>query len=166
MKFRGYGINTKKITLMIFGFWILTSISGFQFIPMTIQTADAVSERIVGYFPYWKSADINSIDYSKLTEIIYFHIWPNSDGSLNTDAININDLNMITNAGHAIGVKVTVAVGGWGVSDGFPLMTQDPTARANFVSNITGFILTNNLDGVDINWETPINQAKIDNQDI
>ncbi|HUU48100.1 MAG TPA: glycosyl hydrolase family 18 protein, partial [Nitrosopumilaceae archaeon] len=32
--------------------------------------------------------------------------------------------------------------------------------------NITGFILTNNLDGVDINWETPINQAKIDNQDI
>jgi GH18 family chitinase len=166
MKLSGYGIYTKKTMPIIFGLLILSSISGFQFIPMTLQPADALSEKIVGYFPYWKSAHINSIEYYKITNIIYFHIWPNMDGSLNTDAININDLNTITERAHATGVKVTVAVGGWGASDGFPLMTQDPTARANFVSNITDFILTNNLDGVDINWETPINQTKIDSQDI
>ena len=111
MKFRGYGINTKKITLMIFGFWILTSISGFQFIPMTIQTADAVSERIVGYFPYWKSADINSIDYSKLTEIIYFHIWPNYDGSLNKWDISMLDLHKIRDRAHVMGVAISISVG-------------------------------------------------------
>ena len=141
--------------------------AGFQFGPMNIQEVEAEpSKKIVGYFPYWESEKIDSIDYTKLTNIIYFHIWPSSDGSLDTSAININDLNTIRDRAHSMGVKVIISVGGWGASNGFPLMSQDPVARENFVSNITDFILTNNLDGVDINWETPINQAKIDNQDI
>jgi hypothetical protein len=74
--------NVKKIVPIIFGILILTSSSGFQFGPMSVQTAEALpSKRIVGYFPWWESGDINSIDYSKVTDIIYFHIWPNADGS-------------------------------------------------------------------------------------
>ena len=159
--------RVKKIVPIIFGILILTSTSGFQFGPMTVQTAEAVpSKKIVGYFPYWESGDVDSIDYTKLTNIIYFHIWPNSDGSLNTSAINLNDLNTIRDRAHAVGVTISIAVGGWGVSDEFPAMAQDSIARANFVSNVSNFILDNNLDGIDIDWETPIDQIKIDNQDI
>ncbi|HUU48475.1 MAG TPA: glycoside hydrolase family 18 protein, partial [Nitrosopumilaceae archaeon] len=159
--------SLKKTIPIIFGILILTSMSGFQFIPMTIQTADAEpSKRVVGYFSLWQDESLDSINYSNLTEIIYFHIWPNADGSLTTWDISMLDIHKIRDRAQTMGVAVSISVGGAGVSDGFPLMTQDPTARANFVSNITGFILTNNLDGVDINWETPINQAKIDNQDI
>ena len=159
--------RVKKTVPIIFGILILTSLSGFQFGPLTVHTAEAMpSKRIVGYFPFWESGDINSIDYTKLTDIIYFHIWPNSDGSLDTSVINLNDLNTIRDRAHAAGVSISIAVGGWGVSDGFPPMAQDSIARANFVSNISNFISANNLDGVDIDWETPIDQVKINNQDM
>jgi len=156
-----------KIVPVILGILILASLSGFQFLPSAVQIAEAEpSKRIVGYFPYWESGDVDSIDYSKLTDIIYFHIWPNSDGTLDTSAININDLSTITDNAHTAGVKVLIAVGGWGVSDGFPAMASDPIARANFNSNIADYISANNLDGVDIDWETPIDSTKINNQDV
>jgi PKD repeat protein len=99
--------NVKKIVPIIFGILILTSSSGFQFGPMSVQTAEAVpSKRIVGYFPWWESGDINSIDYSKVTDIIYFHIWPNADGSLDTTDINydISNLHTIRDRAHAAGL--------------------------------------------------------------
>ncbi len=152
---------------IIFGILILTGSLGFQSSPLAAQTVEAEpSKRIVGYFPYWESGDTNSIDYTKLTDIIYFHIWPNADGSLDTSAVNTNDLNTIRNNAHSAGVNVLIAVGGWGVSNGFPAMAADNNARANFVANIANYIAANNLDGVDIDWETPIDQTKIDNQDI
>ena len=42
-------------------------------------------------------------------------------------------------------------------------MAADPTARANFVTNIENFLTTHDLDGIDIDWE-PINtEVKKDN---
>ncbi len=156
--------SLRKTIPIIFGFLILT---GFQFAPLSVQTAEAEpSKRIVGNFPWWESEDIDSIDYSKLTDISYFHIWPNSDGSLDTSSISINDLHTIRDRAHAEGVKVTISAGGWGASDGFPSIGQDPAVRAIFVSNVANFITSNDIDGVDIDWETPIDQAKIDQQDI
>jgi GH18 family chitinase/chitodextrinase len=159
--------SVRKTVPIIFGILILTGTSGFQFAPMTVQTAEAEpSKRIVGYFPYWESGDMSSIDYSKMTDIIYFHIWPNADGTLDTSLVDINQLHTIRDSSHAVGVKVLIAVGGWGVSDEFPAMASDPTARANFVSNVLDYLITNDLDGVDIDWETPLNQEKTDNQDV
>ena len=158
--------SVRKTVPIILGILILTGSAGFEFGP-TIQTVSAEpSKRVVGYFPYWESGDVDSIEYSKVTDIIYFHIWPNQDGTLDTSAINVNDLNTISSNAHASGVNVLIAVGGWGVSDEFPAMVADSTARENFVSNIVQYVSDNNLDGVDIDWETQINQEKIEKQDL
>ena len=158
--------SERKAVSIILGILILTGTAGIQF-GFNVQEANAESsKRIVGYFPYWESGDVSSIDYSKVSDIIYFHIWPESDGSLNTSAVNINDLNTIRDNAHASGVKVLIAVGGWGVSDGFPNMASDSASRSNFVSNVANYLQENQLDGVDIDWETTINQEKIDNQDV
>lgn len=158
--------RVKKTVPIIFGILILTSLSGFQFGPLTVQSAEAEpSKRIVGYFPWWESGDIDSIDYSKVTDIIYFHIWPNTDGSLDTTDINydISNLHTIRDRAHAAGVNVLISAGGWGVSDAFPAMTADPIARANFVTNVENFIATHDLDGIDIDWEPIDTEAKKDN---
>ncbi len=158
--------SVRKTVPIILGILILTGSAGFEF-GATIQTVSAEpSKRVVGYFPYWESGDVDSIDYSKVTDIIYFHIWPNPDGTLDTSAVNVNDLNTVSNNAHSRGVSVLIAVGGWGVSDGFPAMVADNAARENFVSNIVQYVSDNNLDGVDIDWETQINQEKIENQDL
>lgn len=158
--------SERKTVSIILGILLLTGTTGIQ-LGSSIQEASAESsKRIIGYFPYWESGDVSSIDYSKVTDIIYFHIWPKSDGSLDTSAININDLNTIRDNAHASGVRVLIAAGGWGVSDGFPTMASDDIARTNFVNNVSDFLQENQLDGIDIDWETSINQQKIDNQDV
>jgi len=161
-------VNSVKTTVPIFlGILILASSSGIQLAPSVIQKVHAEpAQRIVGYLPYWESGDFDSIDYSKVTDVIYFHIWPNTDGSLNTSAINQNDLETIRDRAHNAGANILIAVGGWGVSESFPEVVQNAVIREIFVSNLINFIATNNLDGVDIDWETPIDQTKIDNQGI
>lgn len=161
-------MNSIRTTVPIFlGILILASSSGIQLAPSIIQKVHAEpAGRIVGYLPYWESGDFDYIDYSKVTDVIYFHIWPNPDGSLNTSAINQNDLETIRDRAHNSGANILIAVGGWGASESFPEVVQNTVIRETFVSNLINFTVTNNLDGVDIDWETPIDQTKIDNQDI
>jgi hypothetical protein len=53
--------RVRKTVPIIFGILILTSSSGFQFAPMTVQTAEAApAKKIIGYFPEWESADVNA----------------------------------------------------------------------------------------------------------
>jgi len=159
--------SVSKTVSIIFGILILTGTLGFQFAPMTVQTAEAVhSKKIIGYFPWWESGDIDSIDYSKLTHIIYFHIWPNADGTLDTSAVVEEDLRAIRGNATVAGVKVMIAAGGWGVSNGFAPMAADDVARANFVNHIEQFINYYELDGVDIDWEPIDTETKKNNQAI
>ena len=145
--------SERKIVPIIFGILILTGTSGIQFAPMSIQQVEAVHEKkIIGYFPEWENGDVSKIDYSKLTHIIYFHIWPNNDGSLDTSAVHFDELATIVNNTHNAGKKVMIAAGGWGVSNGFGAMAADDIARANFVNNVKLFLEEHNLDGIDIDW--------------
>jgi GH18 family chitinase/PKD repeat protein len=158
--------NVRKIVPIIFGILILTGTSGFQFSPLTIQTAEAEpSKRIVGYFPWWESGVIDSIDYTQLTHINYFHIWPNADGSLDTTDINydISNMHAVRDNAHSAGATISISVGGWGVSGDFSAMAASSSARATFVQNIVDFINTHNLDGVDIDWEPVDTETKKNN---
>ena len=153
--------SVSKTVPIIFGILILTGTLGFQFAPMTVQTAEAApAKKIIGYFPEWESADVSAINYTKLTHIIYFHIWPNADGSLDTSAVHFDDLNTIVSNGHDAEVKVMIAAGGWGVSKGFAPMAADDIARENFVNNTKLFIENYGLDGIDIDWEPIDSETK------
>ena len=152
---------------VLFVLMILITIVGFQSSSTEIQTAyGETSFRIVGAFPEWKSEKIDSIEYSKLTEILYFHIVPNPDGTLDTSFVNFEDLDKIKSKSHGLGKSVLIVIGGWESSDGFPPIAKDPTLRGIFVENVVNFVIKHNLDGIDIDWETTINQEKIDTQDI
>jgi len=159
--------SVRKKVPIIFAILILTGTSGIQFAPISVQTADAVfTKKIIGYFPEWENVDVDRIDYSKLTHIIYFHIWPNADGTLDTSAVHFDDLNKIVTRAHEAEVKVMIAAGGWGVSRGFGSMAADDNARANFVSNVIQFLNENDLDGIDIDWEPIDTETKKINQKI
>ena len=51
------------------------------------------------------------------------------------------------------GVKIMVAVGGWGLSAPFREAAKTDDSRAAFVKSIVGFVEKANLDGIDIDWE-------------
>ena len=52
-------------------------------------------------------------------------------------------------------LKVMVACGGWGGSEGFSEMAATEETRKQFVGSVVTFIKKYNLDGLDIDWEYP-----------
>ncbi len=111
--------------------------------------------KVVGYMPSWQGA-ANAIQYDKLTHVNYSFLLPNSDGSLRP-LENSAKMQQIVSLGHAQGVKILIAVGGWmdGNDSPFTQLAANPTTRTAFVNNLVNFVNQYNLDGVDMDWEYP-----------
>ncbi|WP_432945872.1 glycosyl hydrolase family 18 protein [Kribbella sp. CA-253562] len=111
--------------------------------------------RSVGYLPSW-SGDVTTVQYSKLTHINYAFALPNSNGTLQPIE-NTAKLSQLVSRGHAAGVKVSLAIGGWndGNDSAFETLAANAGSRTTFVNSVMGVINQYGLDGVDIDWEYP-----------
>ncbi len=121
-------------------------------------TCDA-GQRIVGYQPSWAGTSAE-IEYDKLTHVIYAFIRPTTTGGL-TAVENPQKLQDIVTRGHAQGVKVLMAVGGWSDLNNadFQSTAANASYRATFINNLVALVNTYGLDGVDIDWEYPADGA-------
>ncbi|GAA0895796.1 glycosyl hydrolase family 18 protein [Virgisporangium aurantiacum] len=117
----------------------------------------------IGYMPSW-AGSANAIQYGKLTHINYAFVLPNGNGTL-TAVENPAKLQSIVSLGHAQGVRVSIAIGGWndGNDSGFEAMAGNASARTAFVNNVVNLVNQYNLDGVDIDWEYPDPGASANN---
>ncbi|GAA4841785.1 glycosyl hydrolase family 18 protein [Algivirga pacifica] len=113
---------------------------------------------IVGYLPDYRLGAVNSIDFSKLTHVVFFSLQPNTSDLTTYAPLSAGALsglqNLVTKA-HAAGAKVTIALGGWGKSQGFSQIAADPALRVAFTSSVMDFVTQYDLDGVDLDWEYP-----------
>lgn len=53
-------------------------------------------------------------------------------------------------------LKVLISVGGWGWSTNFSDVAADPVKRDRFAASAAEFVTKHGLDGVDIDWEYPV----------
>jgi chitinase len=116
---------------------------------------------VTGYYAGWNQGGYNNgvlpaegIDYSALTHIIHFSLVPNADASLDTNSNSLHQINStaLLPRAHAAGVKVLIAVGGWGSAPAF----RGATSAANlslFVANLVSFMRVRGYDGIDLDWE-------------
>jgi GH18 family chitinase len=84
-----------------------------------------------------------------------------SFGGINNNHVSINGLTNLTTImeqAHAHGVRVVLAIGGWGV-DGFSQACSTVESRATFIDSIMETIQKNRFDGIDIDWEYPTSTA-------
>lgn len=114
--------------------------------------------RIVGYSASWRGTAAE-IDFSKLTHVIYAFAIPDANGNI-ISLENTAKLQSIISLGHAQGVKVSLAVGGWSYNgaelDGtFENLAANAGARSNLVNNLMNLVSQYNLDGIDVDWEYP-----------
>jgi len=56
---------------------------------------------------------------------------------------------------HNAGTKVMVSIGGWTLSDNFPVIAANASKRALFASECTRLLKFYKFDGIDIDWEYP-----------
>src|SRR6478609_5092537 len=127
-----------------------------------VTAIEAQTFKIIGYMPSW-SGSASNIQYSKLTHINYSFVEPTSDGSGDLTAVpSPTKLTSIVTQAHAANVKVFIAVGGWGDgNDSEWAAITSSSAKINiFRNNIMALVWQYNLDGVDIDWEFPSNNAE------
>jgi chitinase len=111
--------------------------------------------QVIGYLYTDDLAEVDRIQYAKLTHLNYSFVMPDAIGGL-TQA-NEAVLKRMVEKCHAHGVKAGVAVGGWndGDTSNFEAMAASPSARAAFVANLVALADRYDLDGIDMDWEYP-----------
>jgi len=114
---------------------------------------------IVGYLPDYRVDGIAPEVGRHLTDLIYFSIEPNADGSINSDRFSSTARERL-HVFRTFGVRIHVCIGGWDRSDHFGPVATRPEVRQRFVDNVLQFCADNRFDGVDIDWEFPDNDAE------
>jgi chitinase len=149
------------------------------FLFMEYQLSAQNCPDIIGYYPNWQWYDraqlVNpsTIAYSKYSIINYAFFKPEASGNItSTDAWADQNLlfgqinwsttpisyypstSIISNA-HNAGVKVLPSIGGWTLSDNFPIIAASSVKRNLFAHDCCELIRNYDFDGIDIDWEYP-----------
>ena len=139
---------------------------------MLLVSWPLLSQKIVGYLPSYRNPSPTNIQYSKMTHVLYAFINPNSSGDLvGVNTLNTGDANFDFNMNNFIiaksncypmvpsGPKLIISVGGADAGNvrasNLSTVCGNSTARGKFVTQILNFALSNNLAGIDIDWEFP-----------
>lgn len=111
--------------------------------------------KVVGYLTPWEG-DITQLDYTTLTHINYAFAIPTLKGGLNP-IDSVTRLQALVALAHQKNVKVILSIGGYNNGDdsGFVSLSANAAYRTNFVNTVLSTLRQYNLDGADIDWETP-----------
>jgi|GEM_PF-1872726 len=136
--------------------------------PFEPTSASDVPDAVAPYFieaayPMWRSSvyppEAIPLDY--VQQIGHVFILPGENGTLAVPAGFV--MPQLIERVHAANRKILIGVGGASSHDEFVLMVSDPTDRATFVQNLTGFVIEQGYDGVEIDWEFPRTAADREN---
>ena len=147
--------NSKKL-LVFFSFLLL------------LQYSFGQNKKIAGFFPDYSTTNVNNIQYSNLTDILFAFVFPNASGVIYSHDNNYYDV-VAYNTGsrvntkvpslvqlaHGNNVKVHLAVGGHNMSWGFSASLANSGYRIKMEDTLVAMVKRYNLDGLNIDWEFP-----------
>ncbi|RDU36566.1 chitinase [Neobacillus piezotolerans] len=118
------------------------------------------SKVVIGYVQDFRNPE--EIDYPAFTHILFSFAHPTADGSvLFNGSMARENLRKTVSLAHQEGAKAILAVGGWYHIQGgesypyFSAAISNPEARKNLVNNLIRIVETENLDGIDLDFEHP-----------
>jgi len=120
-------------------------------------------KKIVGYYAGWSAYSgftPDKIDASKLTHINYAFANIGSDLkiAMGDSYVDPNNFSKLTNLKQQYpNLKTLISVGGWDWSGKFSNVAFTDESRTVFADSCVQFILQYGFDGVDIDWEYPVN---------
>lgn len=120
------------------------------------------SKKIIGYYPAWKSYSgftPDKLDAEKLTHINYAFAYIGQDNKIklgypDKDPDNFKKLNELKKTNTDL--KVLISVGGWNWSGNFSDTASTDSSRAVFAKSCVELLVKYGLDGIDLDWEYPV----------
>lgn len=118
------------------------------------------SFRIAGYLPDYRAAGFDPEAAKGLTDLFLFSAEPSADGRLDFSRLDGFPWAALQEFKAREGVRLHLCVGGWGRSTHFPVVAGSGPRREEFVRSALRFCLERELDGLDLDWEHPANEAE------
>ncbi|SFI04223.1 glycosyl hydrolase family 18 protein [Planctomicrobium piriforme] len=116
--------------------------------------------RIVGYLPEYRFSRFDAAYATGLTDLILFAAQPTPDGDIDLGKLKDAPWAMLKDFKTRYHVRLILCMGGWGQSDHFAEAVLSDKARAKLVKNAVDLLLSHRLDGLDLDWEHPKNEAE------
>ncbi len=146
-------------------------LSTTMFILLALQSAIGESDepqaseqerfRVTGYLMSTRSLEqMLLIPLACVTDVIWFSIEPNADGTLNNVLLIADKLDRFVNQASKHNIRVHLAVGGWERCEHFAVVARDDEKRATFVKELTKLCRQHDLAGADIDWEYPRDESE------
>jgi GH18 family chitinase len=125
-------------------------------------------KRVEAFYPSWRTSTspISSINWNALHGLKVAFAFPTDAGGLSTSEVDLMPLSTVVSNAHAHGTRVILSIGGAGAdharSSGPFLNIVDANSSANggrqarltnFANAVKNYVVANNIDGVDIDWE-------------
>ncbi len=121
------------------------------------ETSVVLTNRVVqGYLTYW-STSTTSIQWNRLTHLLYFCMEPNADGSIKS--LHGWDTTSAVTTAKNNNVKVLLSVCLFGAAD-IATMVNSATNRARMITNIVNQVKARGAHGADLDFEIPGKTAK------
>jgi chitinase len=120
--------------------------------------------RFVGYLPEYRLDKLDPAVGRTLDEVILFSIAPQAGVPLaHPQFTQESTRTLLAGWRKEQKVRVTVTLGGWNRSDGFPSIAATPESRRRFAIEADRFCTAQQLDGLDLDWEHPHDAAEQEN---
>lgn len=115
---------------------------------------------------YWNGDDreyFEDLKYEQLTHLIYGYLTVNTDASLAAfDDAEMKDFEKMVASARAAGTKVAISIGGDGNAGNLKTIASSFSLTKLLVDNVVTFVEDNDLEGVDLNWQSPANDDEGD----
>ena len=123
--------------------------------PPVINYVPDNSFKIVAYMPSYKDpATVDISKYKMITHLFYAFLEVNASGDGSLNALSQpTRFDIVRQRAKANNVKFGISI--MGAESIFAAIANSATARTKFINNVIDFAKTNNLAGVDIDWEYP-----------
>jgi GH18 family chitinase len=113
---------------------------------------------VVGYLPsYRNAAAIPDVKFRMTNVVVYAFYGVNTSGTLSPPSAPASSLSAVATKARTNSAKIFLGIND-GSGDGrtnFKNMAATATGRNTFIKDVMNVVRTNNLDGVDMDWEFP-----------
>lgn len=134
------------------------ALSARTFTYITIQLPPSLGYYVVGYFPSYRAlADVPDVKFKMTNVVVYAFYQVNGTGSLAAPASSTASLAAVAAKAKTNNAKILLGIND-GTGDGktnFKNMASSATGRTNFIRDVMTVVRTQQLDGVDVDWEFP-----------
>jgi chitinase len=116
------------------------------------------SFRVVGYLPDYREFDL--VTTRGLTDLILFSATPTATGDLDISRLKKMPWSKLRAFKTQQRVRLILCVGGWERSRHFAAVASSDPMRQKFVNAMVKVCLDERLDGIDLDWEHPKDEAE------